>query len=115
LVALQKEKEIVEVVDELQIGVEAFRPSLELAIRRIEEGLEMGKEEITMVDVHHIKTRGEILDKLVEETAEINVKAEHRTRLNMWVYAGEAYIRLHSQVRSIEISIAQVELMPSQF
>jgi hypothetical protein len=54
----------------------------------------MRKEEITMVDVHDIKTRREILDKLVEEAAEINLKAEHRTRLDMWVYTGEAYIRL---------------------
>jgi hypothetical protein len=66
-----------------------------LAIRRIESGLEMGKEEITMVDVHDIKTRRAILDKLIKEAAEINLKAEHRTRLDRWVYTGEAYIRLH--------------------
>jgi hypothetical protein len=48
-----------------------------------------------MVDVHDIKTRRAILDKLIKEAAEINLKAEHGTRLDRWVYTGEAYIRLH--------------------
>jgi hypothetical protein len=53
----------------------------------------MGKEEITMVDVHDIKTRRAILDKLIEEAAGTSAKAVQRTRLNRWMYTGEAYIR----------------------
>jgi hypothetical protein len=55
----------VEVVDRLQVRVEAFRLALELAIRRIEEFLKMGKEEIITVDVRDTKTPDAILKRLI--------------------------------------------------
>jgi len=63
-VALKKKK-IVEVIDRLQVSVEAFRLALELAIQRIEKFLKMGKEEITAVDVRDTKTPNAILKRLI--------------------------------------------------